>query len=391
MLKKAFQQGKRTISCSFVVILLFYCSLFGQSIFSFSAQGGPLLTGNSHMSALGFADVPATFSSNICGSIAFLKNASVDVTYSGTRLDMKDNSGKNTAYYYGFPFLKIGSTLPANMAVGIQLRKTMDFNANFVTNIDSINSVPFAEKFSKNGQLSTGTIELAKRISSSLGVGIGLDVLFGGSNEVWITNFTDTLFRDTQDSLKNNYFGYSYSFGIAYTKPWLAVGLGYDMHLSCDKVTRSLSYYRKDTTVSTDRLVFPGQFTGAMDLSLNKNFNVLLTLRYSNWNSFKYNGLTKEGYSNVFSYSFGIQYKNASGYKQRSLPLRIGYFSNPWYFKDSKGDDILEKGITTGTSIPILQRGGSLDLSFCGGMRKTEQLQEFFYKVNLGFNFQERW
>jgi len=374
-----------------LMVLLFYCRLNGQSIFSFSEQGGPLLTGNSHMSALGYADIPCTFSSNLRGSIAFLKNTNIDVTYTGTRLDMKDESGKNIAYYYGFPFFKFGSTLPANLVIGVELRKRMDYNANFVTATDSINGAVFDGKFLKNGELRTGTAEISKKFGNNFGIGAGVNILFGGSNEVWITNFSDTLFRDTQDSLRTNYFGYSYSLGIVCTKSWFNLGLGYDFPITCDKVTRSLSYYRKDTTVSNDELVFPSNVTGAINLSFSKNLNLLVTLRYSNWDNFKYNNIINDEYLNVFSYSFGLEYKREEEYEQRLLPIRLGYFSNPWYFRDSNGERVQENGITAGTSIPILRRGGSLDISFCGGMRETSQLQEFFYKVNFGFNFRERW
>lgn len=378
-------------------LFLFFCFAFtsvylnAQSIFSFKEEGESVLSGDAHMAALGYGEIPGTFSSNLCGSIAFIKKSGIDLTYSSVRLQMKDDKGRNILHYYGLPYLKAASTLPLGLAMGFNIRKAMDFNANFITDSDSVNGVTYKEMFSKKGQLSVGKIEIAKRIGNISGLGLGLDILFGGSNEVWITNFSDTLYKDTEDSLNTSYFGHSYSLGVIFDLHPLSIVFGYSFPISCEKVTKSLSIFRKDTTQSVDELIYPSLYSCGCDLSLREDLNLLFTIRYRDWSNFQYNGMKKEGFMNVLSYSIGLEYSWGKGYKERGLPLRLGYFSKPWYFKDSYNKKIQDNGFTVGTSIPILKKNGFLDIGFVAGRRNTEELEERYYNLHLGFNFYERW
>lgn len=365
--------------------------LNAQSIFSFSEIGESILCGDARMSALGYVEIPGTFSSNLCGSIAFLKKTGIDFTYSGVRLEMMDEEGKNIMHYYYIPYIKAATTLPLDLAVGFNIKKVMDFNANFVTSPDSVNGISIQKRFLKKGQLSLGSIEIAKTIGNTAGLGFSFNVLFGSSDELWITNFLDTLYIDTKDSLNSHYFGYSYSLGIVFDFHPINFVFGYSFPLSCEKETRSLSYFRKDTTEIEDELIFPSLYSCGCNLSVREDLNFLITLRYRSWSNFKFNGTKKEGFLDVLSYSVGLEYSGIKGYKKRGFPLRFGYFSKPWYFKNSYNERIVDNGVTIGISIPVLKKAGFLDLAFVAGRRKTRELEERFYSFHIGFNFYERW
>jgi hypothetical protein len=260
-----------------------------------------------------------------------------------------------------------------------------------VVALDSVDGVTYQESFLKKGQLSMGSIELAKRFSPSFGIGMGLNVLFGGSEEVWATNFQDTTFRDTRDSLKSTYFGMSYTLGFAVNAKPLSLTAGYHFPVSCEKATQSLSYLRPDTTLSENDLAFPGQITLGCDFLMGEDVHVMATTRYRDWSNLKIDGIKRDGYQDVLSFSIGLEYNRSKGYKQREIPFRVGYFYKPWYFKDSYDERIVDNGITVGSSIPIIKKDGFLDIALVAGRRKTRELEERFYRVQLGFNFYERW
>jgi hypothetical protein len=350
-----------------------------------------MLVGDAHMASLGYGEIPGTISSTQCGSIAFLRSAGVDISYLGTRLEMSDTEGKNIMHYYGIPFIKVATPLPRDLSFGFKISKTTDFNSNFIVAPDSVNGVIYEESFLKKGQLSMGNIEIARRISPSIGIGIGLNVLFGGSEEIWVTNFNDTTYRDTRDSLKNTYFGFSYTIGFALKARPLSLSAGYDFPVLCERSQRSVSYLRPDTTVRDDDITFPGQITLGADFVVAEDVHIMATARYRDWSNFKFNGNTRDGYHNVISYSVGLEYKRSKGYKQREIPFRAGYFYKPWYFKDSYEGAIVDNGITIGSSIPVIRKDGYLDIALIAGRRKTGELEERFYSVQLGFNFYERW
>lgn len=384
---KRMEQWLRVLS----VILLCGSYAQGQSVFGFREEGEEMLIGDTHMAALGFGEIPGTVSSTQCGSIAFLKSAGVDISYLGTRLEMSDEAGKNIMHYYGIPFMRVATPLPKDFSFGFNISKTTDFNSNFVVAPDSINGVAYQESFLKKGQLSTGSIELARRISPNIGFGLGLQVMFGGSEEIWLTNFQDTTYRDTRDSLKSTYFGVSYSVGFAVVVKPVSISAGYSFPMGCEKSTSSLSYLRPDTTLSENEITFPGQFTIGCDLLLGQDVHAVGTVRYRDWSNLKVDGNKSGGYEDVLSFSAGLEYKRSKGYKQREIPFRAGYFYKPWYFKDSYGERIVDHGITVGTSIPVIKKDGFLDIALIGGMRKTRELEERFYGVQVGFNFYERW
>lgn len=387
---------KRTDQWRYMLAVLFFASLWcghlrGQSIFGFREEGEEMLLGDAHMAALGYGEIPGTISSTQCGSIAFLRSAGVDISYLGTRLEMSDNAGKNIMHYYGLPFITAATPLPRDFAFGFKISKTADFNSNFVVAPDSVNGELFQESFLKKGQLSMGNIELARRFSPNIGLGMGLNVVFGGSEEVWLTNFQDTTYRDTRDSLKSTYFGLSYALGFALKAQPLSVSLGYQFPIVCERSTRSQSYLRPDTTVREDDITFPGQFTLGADLMIGEVVNIVGTVRYRDWSNLKVDGSSTGRYQNVLSYSVGLEYNRSKGYKQREIPFRVGYFYKPWYFKDSYDNRIDDHGITVGSSIPVIQKDGYLDIALIAGRRKSRELEERFYSVQLGFNFYERW
>ena len=365
--------------------------LLSQSIYSFKGEGESMLGGDAHMSGLGCVEIPGSISSNTAGSIAFLRSAGIGITYSGLRLETTGEGKKNVMHYYCLPCIKGATTLPKRLAFGFRLQKNMDFNSNFIANPDSVNGMVYREEFSKKGQLTLGNIEIAKRIGDKVGIGFSLNVLFGGAEEIWITNFSDTLFRDTKDSLRSSYLGSSYAFGIVFDFEPLRLNCGYNLPIVCKRVTKSLSYIHPDTTLSEDEVEFPMLFVLGSDFSIGNDFNLLFTLRYRNWSGFTINGQVEDDFIDVLSYGVGFEYKRSRGYKGRSIPLRLGYFHKPWYFKDISEGSIVDDGITLGTAIPVLRKNGYLDVAFIAGRRKTSTIEENFYSVHFGFNFYERW
>ncbi len=383
---------KRTVFVSLLVLSVLWGSrVTGQSIFGFREEGEAVLGGDAHMAALGFGEIPGTLSSTQCGSIAFLKSTGVDISYLGTRLEMSDDAGKNAMHYYGIPFIKVATPLPRGFSFGFSLHKRADFNSNFMVEGDSVNGVGYQESFLKRGQLSVGALELSRAMTPSIGVGVKLNVLFGGSEEVWTTDFYNSSYRDTRDSLKSTYFGMSYEMGFAIRAKALSVCLGYQLPLTSDKSTKSMAYLRPDTMLSEGEITFPGQWTIGGDLAIGEKVNIDATARYRDWSNFKLNGNKQVAYQNVLSFSLGLEYNRSKGYKQREIPLRVGYFYKPWYFKDSYDEPIIDHGITVGTSIPVIRKDGFLDIALIAGNRKTTELEERFFSVQLGFNFYERW
>jgi hypothetical protein len=377
--------------CWFVIILLVGIHLNGQSIFSFRGEGESILRGDAYMSSIGYAEIPGTFSSNVCGSIILQDKTGLNVSYSAQRLEMMDNNGKNIMHYYGIPYLKAGVMLPSDLSIGFSLKKKIDFNSNFTGEPDSVNGFEYEETFLKRGQISEGRIELGKRIGNHVGIGFGLNVLFGGSDEVWVSDFSDTLFNDTEDSLNSQYVGYSFSYGISIAIKPLKFSLGYDMPISCERETKSLSYFRKDTVLSKNELQFPSSIVGGCQISALEDLDLFFTLRYEDWSNFTCENKEVEEYSDVLSLSVGLEYVFLKGYKRKGFPLRIGYFTKPWYFEDSYGENIGDVGFTMGTSVPILRESGFLDVSLIMGLRNSKEIEERYYGFKCGFDFFERW
>lgn len=378
--------------CWFIIIItMLIIHLNGQSIFSFREEGESILIGDAYMSALGYAEVPGSFSSNVCGSIILQDKTGFNISYSGQRLEMSDNNGKNTMHYYGIPFLKAGAILPLDLSLGFSLKKKIDFNSNFTGEPDSVNGFKYEETFLKRGQISLGSVEIGKRLTGNLGIGFGVNVLFGGSDEVWVSNFADTSFYDTKDSLNSQYFGYSFSLGVSFARDPIKFGFGYNLPISCERETKSLSYFRKDTVLSKNELRFPSSIVGGCQFSLLEDLDLFFTLRYEDWSNFTCEGRKLEEYSDVLSMSMGLEYIFLKGYKRRGFPLRIGYFTKPWYFKDSYGENISDMGFTIGTSIPVLRESGFLDISLIMGLRDSKEIEERYYGFQCGFDFFERW
>lgn len=374
-----------------ILTVLWSQQVIAQSVFGFREEGEEVIVGDAHMAALGYGEIPGTLSSTQFGSIAFLKSTGVDISYVGTRLEMSDDAGRNAMHYYGIPFIKVATPLPRRFSFGFSIWKTGDFNSNFMVEEDSVNGVAYQESFLKRGQLSMGSLELARRITASIGVGVGVNVLFGGSEEVWTTNFYNASFRDTRDSLKSSYFGVSYKMGFALTAKPISLSFGYQFPLGGDKSTKSLSYLRPDTVLSDGEITFPGQLTVGGDLAIGEKVNIVATTRFRDWSNFKFKGRKRDGYRDVLSFSIGFEYNRSKGYKQREIPLRVGYYYKPWYFRDSYDEEIVDHGITAGTSIPVIEKNGFLDVTLIAGRRKTTELEERYFSVQLGFNFYERW
>jgi hypothetical protein len=255
------------------------------------------------------------------------------------------------------------------------------------------------------------------RINKNFYAGVKISYMFGSvnsefSNTVLTTenqiNFSPTV--STEISVGDFQFG----LGVHYIKDSVfssgvnvALGATYDFasDLNADKFQ---SYERRilgqptsrDTLVnSTDGTInIPSSLGLGVSFSRGSKWVAGLDVTFQNWSNFaNYEG-DNQGFENTFKINVGGEItpdaSSVNNYLKR-VSYRIGfnYETLPYVPRMATGEQVKDIGINFGWSLPV-SRYSSIDMAFKIGQRGNiddNYLKENYYRIYLGFTFNDRW
>ncbi len=254
------------------------------------------------------------------------------------------------------------------------------------------------------------------RINKNFNVGLKIAYLFGSVNAEFsntvltsdnVVNYTPTI--STEIAVRDFRFG----LGLAYRKDSvfndidLSLGATYDF--GSDLNAERLQFYeRRFQGQPTSRDTLDNSTNGSIGIPQSLGLGVSLSkgtkwvagvdVTMQKWADFtNYEG-QNPGFQNTFEIHLGGEFtpdaSSVNNYLKR-VSYRIGfnYETLPYVPRSATGEQVKDFGINFGWSLPV-SRWSSIDMAFKIGQRGNvddNYLKESYYRVYLGFTFNDQW
>ncbi len=290
--------------------------------------------------------------------------------------------------------------------VAAPLRKGIVFSTGYLTNFmgrgdfsypKSGEEIPlYYEIYRHRGSLFTIPLSLSVKVQDWLNISAAYELERGSiKNDVRI-EFYDQEYADSESSRDRNYSGNSWSASIMIRiHPRIYIGGQWDHEVDYD-VNESINYSRSDfDSVSVWNMNLPSAF-GA-------GFAVGITDRW--WLSSQYwmrEAPDTRGFPQLEG-GIGDETMIGVGLERRAggeggffgrIPIRLGFYQNRWHLEAPRGEVVLSRFFTAGTSFGLPNRPGSIDLSLeLGqiGSVDSNGSDERMVRIGVGLSMSEVW
>ncbi len=256
------------------------------------------------------------------------------------------------------------------------------------------------------------------RITPDISVGLKASYLFGSADYIYATTANNTgqpipyiVTVQEKVTVKDFTFGLGFSFSkdSLFAKQDYRLSIGGVWNFGTDLNTKRAANLFS-TTSSNDTVEFqqislqrgsihlPASITAGVSISKGLKWNVGTEFTYSDWTSFRSGTILSDlerGKGKQFKASLGGEYTpDAQALESflKRITYRIGGSIEQYAFLDLNNNKIKDYGFNFGFSLPTGR--SSIDLAFKVGKRgdkKINGLEENYFKVYLGFTFNDQW
>ncbi len=283
---------------------------------------------------------------------------------------------------------------------------------NIVGNTSTINYYNYGEGSTYQLFIGAG-VEPWKNFS----VGAEFIYIFGTLDKVVGTSFYDAAYQDITAGSNMVIRATTGKFGVQYDQPF-----GKNMHLvlgatyrigSKIKGTTDVYQYGDQSSVrdtisystlkNKDGLKLGDQLGIGVALRKGEKWTVEVDYLMSNWkntgmDNVAYTGTQNNGYTASLAHSVraGFEYvpnRNDIRYYLRRVTYRAGVYYNQSYYKYN-GNQVSEKGITFGVTLPVYRLYNGLTIGFDLGQKgrlKDDMVRELYGTINISFNIHDIW
>jgi hypothetical protein len=329
------------------------------------------------------------------------------ITYRNSSLSQQANT-TNLAYLaLAFPVskkwgLSAGLIPFSNVGYQIVTRETAD----------SIGNIQY--EYSGSGGVNRFYIGNAFALTRNLSLGLNVSYLFGSINRVRTVDFLGHPNRfNLRVTNRTNVGGFHFNYGLQYSRE-LKNGYSFVAGLSGTvssrvRATRSELGERFDgegtvgapldtVTELPDQkgfLTFPAQLGGGLMLR-NNRFMAGIDYSVQNWSQYREFGEAAGYMSNSSQLSAGLQFTPNPDALRNYLNIvqyRAGARYSDTYLK-LNGVQLSEYGVSAGVGLPLRKVLATINLSAEYGRRGTLEnnlIREEYWRLNLGFTFNDKW
>jgi hypothetical protein len=278
-----------------------------------------------------------------------------------------------------FPLLTASIPAGERMAVGASASTFLDRSWETVrTGTQQIgpDTVDFVERYHTNGAINDLRLALARQLHQRFWVGVAGHA-FAGGNRVRLTRtFSDSqTFGGLDDTLKLGYVGSALSAGAIWS-PFSAVTIA-----ASARIGGSLRVTSNDTTLGRGEI--PDSYSAALRFDGVPGASFAVRAERTLWSSLTTLGSTATVARDTWDYSFGLE---ASATPGRAAPIlyRAGYRDRGLPFL-ANGQEIKERSITAGATLPLSGSRAGLDLAVWRAVRRaTLATDESAWVISLG-------
>lgn len=343
-----------------LIIILVATSLAGNSIFSF--DGIPIEYYGYDVYGSGMGD---TGSADLYRINLNLSNPSMAVTSNlvvfSTAVNLgfqwyKDNDNNYRDEGLLFPYFSI--FLPANNhKFGFNFSNVASGNLQNELELNW-NDYIYSETNKISSSVYKADVSYALK-NDILNFGIAVNYYLGHRTRYWKQDFEDDTLINSKYEIEHNFKGPGFTIGISKKLKRLSLGLAYasGAELEGDIIYKYIQYPYSDT-LDTDVVNYeiPAKLTLGLTWKLSASYKISIDTHYELWED------TEIYNKNVYKVGIGFAYDPLSGYGNwyNRIPYRFGFSMRELPF-EVNSNEIIEKSITAGLSIPLKSSKKKLD------------------------------
>ncbi len=392
--------GKTRIVLYLAIALLWAIPALCQSTFGIYYLGEHVMTGGCRDRALAYSTIAVPDSSGVLtanpASRADLSRVTLSLmqVLEWSRARTADEVADMTGY-----------RLPQVM-VAAPLRKGIVFSTGYLTNFMgradfsyplTAEDLPlYYEVYKHRGSLFTIPLSLSVKVRDWLNISAAYEIERGSiKNDVRI-EFYDREYTDSESSRDRSFSGSSWSAAVMIRiHPRFYIGGQWDHEVDYD-VNENFSYSRSDfDSTSVWNMNLPSAFGVGFALGITERW----------WLSSQYwmrEAPDTRGFPQLAG-GIGDETMIGVGLERRSrreggffgrIPIRLGFFQNQWHLEVPRGEILVSRFFTAGTSFPLPNRPGSIDLSIeLGqiGSVDSNGSDERMVRFGIGLSMSEIW
>ncbi len=372
----AIRHSSFAISC--VCFLALLTTALGQSYFNMRGLGQISPPADARIIGLG---APAALSYLNPGILVHLPKASFTGTTEAAGT-LGSESGQNrffgTVRPAGF-HSAIPLPLNSRLLLGIDQR----FNQDFDVWSESLPDTAYRYHVVGRGGIYALRAGLAKSLFGIASIGIEYNRLIGGSREDWKFELSEGHYVST-DTVELNYSGDALRIGASVQTNLFTLAAHYQPTIKLTAQSSRRVHGVIEDSINTYRLALPNAVALGASVKPLERLIFAAGLDYRPWSGLTVNDTAFQGNRDALRLCIG------SRYLLGSIPLRLGFSYQPWYYSAAGNQAIIEHRLHLGTSIPI-PKFGSLDIAAQISRRSAGQLTETAGSLVLSLAYHEAW
>jgi len=303
-----------------------------------------------------------------------------------------------------FPLFRLAVPVPRVGAFGLGLAQYTDVSYELRRDGD-VDGEPLTQILRGKNGLQLLELAWARAAHSQVDVGVALGFVLGSYIDIWENQFENPEFQDSIDSLIVNHSrGPVLSLGVVGAPdPRMRVGgaLTFGRNIDLRPEIRSRSGSRR---LPVSELHLPVSLALGASGDLDDHWRLAADVVHTRWAATDLNlgsdpllNRSEVSTSNVTRLAVGTEYQgDRSGESRRlrdRIALRAGYGWEPWHFRDSFGEKIVDHFLTAGLGIPLPDDAGVVQFAFELGFRgdvDKNGARERVVRLGMGLAARER-
>ncbi|RMH68520.1 MAG: hypothetical protein D6675_15775 [Gemmatimonadetes bacterium] len=391
------------------VFIVFFIGVLGipssgrsESIFSINGLGESIYGATARSMGMGTVTLGVADDQNLSvlnpalSSLQSLTTASF--TYQPERYAVQDAVTKTHFNGSLFPHFKLSIPLPSRYSMSLGYVQETDYD--YLTSKTFLDEdEPYRSDIEGSGGLYSVRLSVAGKWQR-LAFGLGLKYYFGTTDQTWYRDFANPDFVDSEDHIQAKITGMGMYSGFLWRlHDDLALGGIYAPKATLDQETEITAIYSTEPITQQHEATIPSQYGVGAYYKAMANLKVAADMVVTNWSEFEINGKQSHQleYIDTARFSVGVEYLPSIDPRRNyflRMPLRAGYYTQPYYYKDADGDKIREHFFSIGWGMPLKGRFGIVDVAVQWGKRGSVEpntVEETITRIAISISGSEKW
>ncbi len=311
------------------------------------------------------------------------------------RIKLSDQTGElSNSNFYSF---QVAIPVKRGWGIGLGLMPYTQVAYSFTGQVKTT-AYQGEQTLEGKGALTHGFLRLGGSIGSRLVFGLGLDVYFGRIERTWNLEIETVGFRNTRDIFAYYMRGLGASAGVV-VRPLhsLNVGAVVSLPASLNYTTNVNFAFGPGTDIAEGTLKLPLSQGVGVSFYPSDKWLLAADVYMQKWSSIDSANIFGARTTDVIVAAFGVEFTPSTDQNEgifRRMSYRVGFRSSNLPYLDDLGQEVQERVVTFGFTLPYYFYRSKIDFGFEFGQRGSLDknfAEEQVFRMVVGITSGEKW